>query len=187
MYKNIILISAVFTLSIFVSCKDNMDGKVGDEMNVGVWPINFPSLEGVSLDTLENIDLNEEFELYLECGGCSVSTLWGIRILEYHEEDGKWNVSESRIPFEIRVMDEQTYPLIKSDKWCEVVQTSDFEYIIKIKPHDKISYINLTFTGDNALPNNIEFYSGVSRKDLDELLSQNNLPDIGRTPFPSEW
>ena len=186
MYKNRILISALFALSVFVSCKDDMGGKVDDEIN-NTWPVSFPSLEGVSLDTLENIDLNEEFELNLESGGCSVSTLCGIRILEYHEEDGKWNVSESKTPFEFRTMDEQTYPLIKSDKWCEVVQTSDLEYTIKIKPHDKISYLCLIFTGDIAYPENLEFYSGISREDLCELLSQNKLPDIGRTPFPSEW
>lgn len=185
MYR-ILLISALFALSIFVSCKDDMGDSLGDDINDS-HPVSFPNLDDSNLHLLENIGLDEEFELYLECGGCSVSTLYGIRILEYHEEDGKWNVTESKKPFEFQTMDEQTYPLIKSDKWCEVVQTGDLEYMIKIKPHDKISYLCLVFDGNTAYAGNLEFYSGVSREDLCELLSQNNLPDIGRTPFPSEW
>lgn len=180
-----ILISAVLALSVIVSCKDDMDDGFGDDMNDS-HPVSFPNIHD-NLHLLENIDLNEEFELYLECGGCSVSTLCGIRILEYHEEDGKWNVNESKTPFEFRAMDEQTYPLIKSDKWCEVVQMGDLGYVIKIKPHDKISYLCLVFAGDTAYAANLEFYYGVSREDLGKLLSQNNLPGIGRTPFPSEW
>lgn len=186
MNKNRILISALFALSIFVSCKDNMGENVDGGEN-STWPVSFPSLDGISLDILENIDLNEEFELYLECGSCSVSTLCGIRILEYYEEDGKWNVTESKTPFEFRTMDEQTYPLVKSDKWCEVVQTSDLEYMIKIKPHDKISFLCLVFEGDIAYSGNLEFYSGISREELRELSSQYNFPNIDHTQFPSEW